>query len=85
MTRPLAQVAIATFPDPDGLTAENGNTFQVSQASGNFVLQQAGVGAAGRDRPGQPRVIDRRSVVPAHRFDYQPERLLGVLKDHYDR
>ena len=51
VTRPLALVAIATFPDPDGLTAENANTFQVSQASGNFVLQQAGVGAAGTIDP----------------------------------
>jgi flagellar hook protein FlgE len=51
VTRSLAQVAIATFPDPDGLTAVNGDAFQVSQNSGTYTLDQPSTGAAGTIDP----------------------------------
>ena len=47
VTRPIAQVALATFPAPDGLTATSGDAFQVSQNSGTFTLEQPGTGGAG--------------------------------------
>jgi len=46
-SRQIAQVAIATFDNPDGLTAENGAAYQASQASGDFSLKTAGTGGAG--------------------------------------
>src|SRR6185312_10873032 len=46
VTRPIAQVAIATFPNPDGLTPVNGDAFQVSQNSGTYTLEQPGAGGA---------------------------------------
>ena len=51
VTRPIAQVAIATFPDPDGLTPVSGNAFQVSQDSGTYTLEQPGSGGAGQLDP----------------------------------
>lgn len=47
VTRQIAQVALATFPSPDSLTAVSGNAFRVSQGSGTFNLKQAGTGGAG--------------------------------------
>lgn len=51
VTRPIAQVAIATFPNPNGLTAVTGDAFQVSQNSGTFTLEQPGSGGAGQIDP----------------------------------
>src|ERR1700722_7626795 len=51
VTRPIAQVAIATFPNPDGLTPTSGDAFQVSQNSGTFTLEQPGTGGAGQIDP----------------------------------
>ncbi|HEY1752188.1 MAG TPA: flagellar hook protein FlgE [Caulobacteraceae bacterium] len=51
VTRPIAQVAIATFPNPDGLTPVNGDAFQVSQNSGTYTLEQPGTGGAGQIDP----------------------------------
>jgi flagellar hook protein FlgE len=51
VTRPIAQVAIATFPNPDGLTPVSGDAFQVSQNSGTFTLEQPGAGGAGQIDP----------------------------------
>ena len=51
VTRPLAQVAIATFPAPDGLTPVTGDAFQVSQNSGTFTLEQPNQGGAGTIDP----------------------------------
>ena len=36
VTRKIAQVAIATFANPNGLTAVSGDAYQVSLASGNY-------------------------------------------------
>ncbi len=51
VTRPIAQVAVATFPNPDGLTAISGDAFQVSQNSGTYTLEQPGIGGAGQIDP----------------------------------
>ena len=48
---PLAQVAIATFPDPDGLTAVSGDAFQVSQQQRHLHAGAAGHGGAGTIDP----------------------------------
>ncbi|MGH6956944.1 MAG: flagellar hook-basal body complex protein [Caulobacteraceae bacterium] len=47
ITQTLGQVSLATFPNPDGLTAVSGNAFQSSEQSGNFTLEQPGQGGSG--------------------------------------
>jgi flagellar hook protein FlgE len=44
-------IPVATFPAPDALAPQSGNNYLETQASGNFLLQQAGVGAAGKISP----------------------------------
>lgn len=44
-------IPIATFPNPDGLAAQTGNTYLQTGASGNFLLEQSGTGAAGIVNP----------------------------------
>jgi flagellar hook protein FlgE len=51
VTRQIAQVALATVPNPDGLTQLSGNAYRVSTASGNFTLKSAGQGGAGTISP----------------------------------
>jgi flagellar hook protein FlgE len=51
VTRKIAQVAIATFQNPDGLTSVSGDNYQVSTASGTYNLKAAGVGGAGSIAP----------------------------------
>ena len=53
VTRKLAQVAIATFPNPDGLSAISGDAWQVSRASGVYNLKVAGTGGAGAIAPSE--------------------------------
>ncbi len=48
LSKRIAQVAIATFPNPDGLKALSGNAYQVSTDSGTFSLKAPGDGGAGR-------------------------------------
>ena len=43
----IAQVAVATFPNADGLRGINGNAYRVSQESGTYSLKAAGSGGAG--------------------------------------
>jgi flagellar hook protein FlgE len=50
-TRQIAKVAIATFPNPDGLAAVSGNAYRPTRDAGEFVLKQAGVGGAGLIAP----------------------------------
>ena len=47
VTRKIAQVAIATFPNPDGLSAVTGDAFRVTQDSGTYNLKAPGTGGAG--------------------------------------
>lgn len=51
VTRQIAQVAIATFPNVDGLTSKSGDVFAVSLASGTFNLKSPGTGGAGLISP----------------------------------
>jgi flagellar hook protein FlgE len=46
-SRKIAQVAMATFPNEDGLQAVNGNAYQATAASGAYNLKTAGSGGAG--------------------------------------
>ena len=51
LTRKLAQVAIATFPNPDGLTSISGPSYRVSQDSGTYTLKAPGSDGAGAISP----------------------------------
>jgi flagellar hook protein FlgE len=46
-TRRIAQVAIATFANPDGLAAGNGGAYSLTAESGGFSLKAPGEGGAG--------------------------------------
>jgi flagellar hook protein FlgE len=50
-TRNIAKVAIATFPNSDGLKAISGNTYGAALAAGQMVLKEAGIGGAGKISP----------------------------------
>ncbi|HEX8233886.1 MAG TPA: flagellar hook protein FlgE [Caulobacteraceae bacterium] len=50
-TRRLAQVAIATFPNADGLASSKGNSWQASVNSGGFTLKTPGAAGAGKISP----------------------------------
>jgi len=47
VTKQIAQVAVATFANPDGLTAVTGDAYQVSSTSGSFNLKTPGSAGAG--------------------------------------
>ncbi len=46
-SRNIAQVAIATFVNSNGLSAVSGNAYKTSGASGNYTLKSPGEGSAG--------------------------------------
>ncbi|GGL46523.1 MULTISPECIES: flagellar hook protein FlgE [Caulobacter] len=47
VTRRIAQVAIATFSNPNGLKGVNGNAYRVTNESGTYSLKTPGQGGAG--------------------------------------
>ncbi|MBO9709179.1 MAG: flagellar hook protein FlgE [Caulobacter sp.] len=51
VTRRIAQVAIATFSNPNGLKAVNGNAYRVTNESGTYSLKTPGQGGAGAIAP----------------------------------
>jgi len=51
IARQIAQVAIATFPNANGLMAVNGNAYRVGRDSGAYNLKSAGSGGAGLIAP----------------------------------
>ena len=51
ISRQIAQVAIATFPNADGLMPISGNAYRVSQASGTYNFKTPGSGGAGLISP----------------------------------
>lgn len=64
-TRVLAQVALATFINANGLTPVSGNAFTVSTASGDFTLRAPGEGGAGNL---QPDTLEASTVDLAQEF-----------------
>jgi flagellar hook protein FlgE len=52
-TRKLAQIALATFTNPDGLAASSGGIYNSSLQSGAYNLKIAGLGGAGKVAPSQ--------------------------------
>lgn len=46
-TRPIFQIPIATFTNPNGLEGRSGNIWNASEASGDYTLRTAGNGSAG--------------------------------------
>ena len=51
VTRRIAQVAIATFSNPNGLKGVNGNAYRVTNESGTYSLKTPGQGGAGSIAP----------------------------------
>jgi len=51
VTRNIAQVALATFVNANGLSAVSGNAYQVSRDSGTYSLRTPGSGGAGKISP----------------------------------
>jgi flagellar hook protein FlgE len=51
VTRRIAQVAIATFSNPDGLKAVSGNAYRVTNESGGYNLKTPGDGGSGSIDP----------------------------------
>lgn len=51
IARQIAQVAVATFPNADGLMAVSGNAYRVGRDSGSYNLKAAGSGGAGLIAP----------------------------------
>ena len=49
--RKIAQLAVATFPNSDGLQATSGNAYTGSIAAGTMTLKTAGAGGAGKISP----------------------------------
>lgn len=50
ISRPVFQLPVATFPNPDGLTRVTGNAYQMSDKSGNYAIDVAGALGAGSIR-----------------------------------
>jgi flagellar hook protein FlgE len=51
VTRRIAQVAVATFSNPNGLKGVNGNAYRVTNESGTYSLKAPGQGGAGSLAP----------------------------------
>ncbi|PIB93586.1 flagellar hook protein FlgE [Caulobacter sp. FWC2] len=51
VTRRIAQVAVATFSNPNGLKGVNGNAYRVTNESGTYSLKAPGSGGAGALAP----------------------------------
>jgi flagellar hook protein FlgE len=51
VTRRIAQVAVATFANPNGLIGLSGNSYRMSNASGPYSLKSPGAGGAGLIAP----------------------------------
>lgn len=49
--RKVAKVAIATFPNPDGLAQVSGNAYRPTIDAGEMVIKPAGIGGAGQISP----------------------------------
>ena len=47
----MAKIAVATFPNPDGLAQASGNAYRSTLVAGEMTIKEAGVGGAGRISP----------------------------------
>lgn len=59
------KLPVAIFQNPDGLTRRQGNAFGISDLSGDFALQQAGFGGAGKIAPNS---LEQSTVDLANEF-----------------
>ncbi len=81
-SRPVYRLPLATFSNPDGLKALSGNAYQVSQQSGNALINPASQGSGARG--GRPaRRLQRGPRQGIHQHDPLPARLQRVLEDHH--
>ena len=81
VTRQIAQVATATFLNPDGLRSVTGDAYRVTIESGAYNLKDPRFRWRGWHHLGRARGFDCRSVVGIHRSDHHPARILGVIQD----
>lgn len=65
LTLTVFKLPVATFQNPDGLTRRQGNSFGISDLSGDFALQQAGFGGAGNVAPNS---LEQSTVDLANEF-----------------
>ncbi len=49
--RKIAKIAVATFPNSDGLKSVSGNAYQATIPAGQMVIKEAGIGGAGAISP----------------------------------
>ncbi|PZQ65784.1 MAG: transposase [Phenylobacterium zucineum] len=49
--RDVAKIAVATFPNSDGLAQASGNAYRSTLAAGVMTIKEAGIGGAGRISP----------------------------------
>ena len=49
--RDVAKIAVATFPNSDGLSQASGNSYRATLVAGEMTIKEAGVGGAGRISP----------------------------------
>ena len=82
--RKIAQVAIATFPNADGLQPVSGNAYMGSIKAGTMTLKTPGAGgAASLISPSSLEILDGRPLRGVHRTDHHSESVLGVVQDHH--
>jgi flagellar hook protein FlgE len=85
VTRRIAQVAIATFSNPNGLKGVNGNAYRVTNESGTYSLKTPGQGGAGVIAPS---TLEASTVDLSTEFtglDHDAESLFGFVEDHHHR
>ena len=82
-SRQLAQVAMATFPNVDGLTAVNGDAYLASQAAGDLSLKAAGTGGAGTLSSSTLEVFHSRSLDRIHQSDHRSTGLRRLVENHH--
>jgi flagellar hook-basal body protein len=85
VTRRIAQVAIATFSNPNGLKGVNGNAYRVTNESGTYSLKTPGWRRRGLDCSVHAGSFDGRLVDRVHGVDHDAESLFGFVEDHHHR
>ena len=84
--RKIAQVAIATFPNADGLKSITGGRLPGLARKRRLWPEVGRAGRSGKDRLVHARKLDCRSFDGIYRTDHNAASLLGIVQDHhYDR